>query len=206
MAKQRFLQGTFIGSIGGVTATRTKGQNIIKQKKWAKCHNGELSNNSYYSFVNLHRLCCKVAPALKDTLLKTVKKQDLIPRLETEWKAWIKEHTFPVDGILKVAEQTLPITLNNIAYNEFTFTTTFEINNTVLLPPQETAFMFFFIHNQVGEVFATHFFPYSDNQITIQLAGVVEHQLYLSGGIIHNKPQKTIFTSPFHQNIYIWQP
>lgn len=206
MAKQHFLQANFTGSLGGVTGQNIKGQHVIKQKKWAKCHNGVKSNNACYSFTALHRICCKAAPALADTLLEKTKKMDLIPKLEGMWKSWIENQQFPWDGIKKVAPQNLPITIENMAYNEFSTTITFDTKSTVILPPSTRAEMFFIIHNEVGQVFATHFFPYTNNQITIQLAGIVEHHLYMSGIILVNYGNKWHFESPFAESVYNWQP
>lgn len=206
MAKQHFLQGTFTGSLGGVTGSIQKNQKIIKQKKWALCHNGTKSNNACYSFIALHRICCKAAPALSETILSKTKKMDLIPKLEGMWKDWIQNQQFPWDGIKKVAPQTLPITIQNMAYNEFSTTITFDTKDTVVLPPSQNAVMFFMIHNEVGQVFATHFFPYSDNKITIQLAGVVEHHLYMSGILLVHHNSKWRFQSPFAENVYNWNP
>ena len=88
MAKQHFLQANFTGSLGGVTGQNIKGQNVIKQKKWAKCHNGVKSNNACYSFTALHRICCKAAPALADTLLEKTKKmiRMIFQNLSLLWK------------------------------------------------------------------------------------------------------------------------
>lgn len=206
MAKQHFLQGTFTGSLGGVTGQTINGKGVIKQKKWAKCHNGVKSNNACYSFTALHRICCKAAPALSETILSKTKKMDLIPKLEGMWKDWIEGQQFPWDGIKKVAPQNLPVTIENMSYNEFSTTITFDTKDTVVLWPTTRAVFFFMIHNEVGQVFATHFFPYTNNQITIQLAGVVEHHLYMSGIILIYRNSKWRFESPFAEVVYSWQP
>ena len=206
MAKQHFLQGTFTGSLGGVTGQTINGKGVIKQKKWAKCHNGVKSNNACYSFTALHRICCKAAPALSETILSKTKKMDLIPKLEGMWKDWIEGQQFPWDGIKKVATQNLPVTIENMSYNEFSTTITFDTKDTVVLWPTTRAVFFFMIHNEVGQVFATHFFPYTNNQITIQLAGVVEHHLYMSGIILIYRNSKWRFESPFAEVVYSWQP
>lgn len=206
MAKQRFLQGTFTGSLGQVTGQTINGKGIVKQKKWAICHNGVKSNNACYAFTALHRICCKAAPALSETILSKTKKMDLIPKLEGMWKGWIEGQQFPWDGIKKVAPQNLPITIENMSYNEFSTTITFDTKSTVILPPSTRAVFFFMIHNEVGQVFATHFFPYTNNQITIQLAGVVEHHLYMSGIILVHRDGKWRFESPFAEVVYNWQP
>lgn len=206
MAKQHFLQGTFTGSLGQVTGQTINGKGIVKQKKWAICHNGVKSNNACYAFTALHRICCKAAPALSETILSKTKKMDLIPKLEGMWKGWIEGQQFPWDGIKKVAPQNLPITIENMSYNEFSTTITFDTKSTVILPPSTRAVFFFMIHNEVGQVFATHFFPYTNNQITIQLAGVVEHHLYMSGIILVHRDGKWRFESPFAEFVYNWQP
>lgn len=206
MAKQHFLQGTFTGSLGQVTGQTINGKGIVKQKKWAICHNGVKSNNACYAFTALHRICCKAAPALSETILSKTKKMDLIPKLEGMWKGWIEGQQFPWDGIKKVAPQNLPITIENMSYNEFSTTITFDTKSTVILPPSTRAVFFFMIHNEVGQVFATHFFPYTNNQITIQLAGVVEHHLYMSGIILVHRDGKWRFESPFAEVVYNWQP
>lgn len=206
MAKQHFLQGTFTGSLGQVTGQTINGKGIVKQKKWAVCHNGVKSNNACYAFTALHRICCKAAPALSETILSKTKKMDLIPKLEGMWKGWIEGQQFPWDGIKKVAPQNLPITIENMSYNEFSTTITFDTKSTVILPPSTRAVFFFMVHNEVGQVFATHFFPYTNNQITIQLAGVVEHHLYMSGIIIVHRDGKWRFESPFAEVVYNWQP
>lgn len=206
MAKQHFLQGTFTGSLGQVTGQTINGKGIVKQKKWAICHNGVKSNNACYAFTALHRICCKAAPALSETVLSKTKKMDLIPKLEGMWKGWIEGQQFPWDGIKKVAPQNLPITIENMSYNEFSTTITFDTKSTVILPPSTRAVFFFMIHNEVGQVFATHFFPYTNNQITIQLAGVVEHHLYMSGIILVHRDGKWRFESPFAEVVYNWQP
>lgn len=206
MAKQHFLQGTFTGSLGAVTGQTINGKGIIKQKKWAKCHNGVKSNNACYSFTALHRICCKAAPALSETILSKTKKMDLIPKLEGMWKGWIEGQQFPWDGITKVAPQNLPVTIENMSYNEFSTTITFDTKDTVVLWPTTRAVFFFMIHNEVGQVFATHFFPYTNNQITIQLAGIVEHHLYMSGIILIHRNGKWRFESPFAEVVYNWQP
>lgn len=206
MAKQHFLQGTFTGSLGQVTGQTINGKGIVKQKKWAICHNGVKSNNACYAFTALHRICCKAAPALSETILSKTKKMDLIPKLEGMWKGWIEGQQFPWDGIKKVAPQNLPITIENMSYNEFSTTITFDTKSTVILPPSTRAVFFFMIHNEVGQVFATHFFPYTNNQITIQLAGVVEHHLYMSGIILVHRDGKWRFESPFSEVVYNWQP
>lgn len=206
MAKQHFLQGTFTGSLGAVTGQTINGKGIVKQKKWAICHNGVKSNNACYSFTALHRICCKAAPALSETILSKTKKMDLIPKLEGMWKGWIEGQQFPWDGIKKVAPQNLPVTIENMSYNEFSTTITFDTKSTFILPPSTRAVFFFMIHNEVGQVFATHFFPYTNNQITIQLAGVVEHHLYMSGIILVHRDGKWRFESPFAEVVYNWQP
>lgn len=206
MAKQHFLQGTFTGSLGQVTGQTINGKGIVKQKKWAICHNGVKSNNACYAFTALHRICCKAAPALSETILSKTKKMDLIPKLEGMWKGWIEGQQFPWDGIKKVASQNLPITIENMSYNEFSTTITFDTKSTVILPPSTRAVFFFMIHNEVGQVFATHFFPYTNNQITIQLAGVVEHHLYMSGIILVHRDGRWRFESPFAEVVYNWQP
>lgn len=206
MAKQHFLQGTFTGSLGQVTGQTINGKGIVKQKKWAICHNGAKSNNACYAFTALHRICCKAAPALSETVLSKTKKMDLIPKLEGMWKGWIEGQQFPWDGIKKVAPQNLPITIENMSYNEFSTTITFDTKSTVILPPSTRAVFFFMIHNEVGQVFATHFFPYTNNQITIQLAGVVEHHLYMSGIILVHRDGRWRFESPFAEVVYNWQP
>lgn len=206
MAKQHFLQGTFTGSLGQVTGQTINGKGIVKQKKWAICHNGVKSNNACYAFTALHRICCKAAPALSETVLSKTKKMDLIPKLEGMWKGWIEGQQFPWDGIKKVAPQNLPITIENMSYNEFSTTITFDTKSTVILPPSTRAVFFFMIHNEVGQVFATHFFPYTNNQITIQLAGVVEHHLYMSGIILVHRDGRWRFESPFAEVVYNWQP
>lgn len=206
MAKQHFLQGTFTGSLGAVTGQTINGKGIVKQKKWAICHNGVKSNNACYAFTALHRICCKAAPALSETILSKTKKMDLIPKLEGMWKDWIEGQQFPWDGIKKVAPQNLPVTIENMSYNEFSTTITFDTKDTVILPPSERAVFFFMIHNEVGQVFATHFFPYTNNQITIQLAGIVEHHLYMSGIILIHRNGKWRFESPFAEVVYNWQP
>lgn len=206
MAKQHFLQGTFTGSLGQVTGQTINGKGILKQKKWAICHNGVKSNNACYAFTALHRICCKAAPALSETILSKTKKMDLIPKLEGMWKGWIEGQQFPWDGIKKVASQNLPITIENMSYNEFSTTITFDTKSTVILPPSTRAVFFFMIHNEVGQVFATHFFPYTNNQITIQLAGVVEHHLYMSGIILVHRDGRWRFESPFAEVVYNWQP
>lgn len=206
MAKQHFLQGTFTGSLGQVTGQTINGKGIVKQKKWAICHNGVKSNNACYAFTALHRICCKAAPALSETVLSKTKKMDLIPKLEGMWKGWIEGQQFPWDGIKKVAPKNLPITIENMSYNEFSTTITFDTKSTVILPPSTRAVFFFMIHNEVGQVFATHFFPYTNNQITIQLAGVVEHHLYMSGIILVHRDGKWRFESPFAEVVYNWQP
>lgn len=206
MAKQHFLQGTFTGSLGQVTGQTINGKGIVKQKKWAICHNGVKSNNACYAFTALHRICCKAAPALSETILSKTKKMDLIPKLEGMWKGWIEGQQFPWDGITKVAPQNLPVTIENMSYNEFSTTITFDTKDTVLLPPSSRAVFFFMIHNEVGQVFATHFFPYTNNQITIQLAGIVEHHLYMSGIILVHQGSKWRFESPFAEVVYNWQP
>lgn len=206
MAKQHFLQGTFTGSLGQVTGQTINGKGIVKQKKWAICHNGVKSNNACYAFTALHRICCKAAPALSETILSKTKKMDLIPKLEGMWKGWIEGQQFPWDGIKKVAPQNLPVTIENMSYNEFSTTITFDTKSTVILPPSTRAVFFFIIHNEVGQVFATHFFPYTNNQITIQLAGVVEHHLYMSGIILVHRDGKWRFESPFAEVVYNWQP
>lgn len=206
MAKQHFLQGTFTGSLGQVTGQTINGKGIVKQKKWAICHNGVKSNNACYAFTALHRICCKAAPALSETVLSKTKKMDLIPKLEGMWKGWIEGQQFPWDGIKKVAPQNLPITIENMSYNEFSTTITFDTKSTVILPPSTRAVFFFMIHNEVGQVFATHFFLYTNNQITIQLAGVVEHHLYMSGIILVHRDGKWRFESPFAEVVYNWQP
>lgn len=206
MAKQHFLQGTFTGSLGQVTGQTINGKGIVKQKKWAICHNGVKSNNACYAFTALHRICCKAAPALSETILSKTKKMDLIPKLEGMWKGWIEGQQFPWDGIKKVAPQNLPVTIENMSYNEFSTTITFDTKSTVILPPSTRAVFFFMIHNEVGQVFATHFFPYTNNQITIQLAGVVEHHLYMSGIILVHRDGKWRFESPFAEVVYNWQP
>lgn len=206
MAKQHFLQGTFTGSLGQVTGQTINGKGIVKQKKWAICHNGVKSNNACYSFTALHRICCKAAPALSETILSKTKKMDLIPKLEGMWKGWIEGQQFPWDGIKKVASQNLPVTIENMSYNEFSTTITFDTKDTVVLPPSTRAVFFFMIHNEVGQVFATHFFPYTNNQITIQLAGIVEHHLYMSGIILVHQGSKWHFESPFAEVVYNWQP
>lgn len=206
MAKQHFLQGTFTGSLGQVTGQTINGKGIVKQKKWAICHNGVKSNNACYAFTALHRICCKAAPALSETILSKTKKMDLIPKLEGMWKGWIEGQQFPWDGIKKVSPQNLPVTIENMSYNEFSTTITFDTKSTVILPPSTRAVFFFMIHNEVGQVFATHFFPYTNNQITIQLAGVVEHHLYMSGIILIHRDGKWRFESPFAEVVYNWQP
>lgn len=206
MAKQHFLQGTFTGSLGQVTGQTINGKGIVKQKKWAICHNGVKSNNACYAFTALHRICCKAAPALSETILSKTKKMDLIPKLEGMWKGWIEGQQFPWDGIKKVAPQNMPVTIENMSYNEFSTTITFDTKSTVILPPSTRAVFFFMIHNEVGQVFATHFFPYTNNQITIQLAGVVEHHLYMSGIILVHRDGKWRFESPFAEVVYNWQP
>lgn len=206
MAKQHFLQGTFTGSLGQVTGQTINGKGIVKQKKWAICHNGVKSNNACYAFTALHRICCKAAPALSETILQKTKKMDLIPKLEGMWKGWIEGQQFPWDGIKKVSPQNLPVTIENMSYNEFSTTITFDTKSTVILPPSTRAIFFFMIHNEVGQVFATHFFPYTNNQITIQLAGVVEHHLYMSGIILVHRDGKWRFESPFAEVVYNWQP
>lgn len=206
MAKQHFLQGTFTGSLGQVTGQTINGKGIVKQKKWAICHNGVKSNNACYAFTALHRICCKAAPALSETILSKTKKMDLIPKLEGMWKGWIEGQQFPWDGIKKVAPQNMPVTIENMSYNEFSTTITFDTKSTVILPPSTRAVFFFIIHNEVGQVFATHFFPYTNNQITIQLAGVVEHHLYMSGIILVHRDGKWRFESPFAEVVYNWQP
>ena len=206
MAKQHFLQGTFTGSLGQVTGQTINGKGIVKQKKWAICHNGVKSNNACYAFTALHRICCKAAPALSETILSKTKKMDLIPKLEGMWKGWIEDQQFPWDGIKKVAPQNLQVTIENMSYNEFSTTITFDTKSTVILPPSTRAVFFFMIHNEVGQVFATHFFPYTNNQITIQLAGVVEHHLYMSGIILVHRDGKWRFESPFAEVVYNWQP
>lgn len=206
MAKQHFLQGTFTGSLGQVTGQTINGKGIVKQKKWAICHNGVKSNNACYAFTALHRICCKAAPALSETILSKTKKMDLIPKLEGMWKGWIEGQQFPWDGIKKVAPQNLPVTIENMSYNEFSTTITFDTKSTVILPPSTRAVFFFMVHNEVGQVFATHFFPYTNNQITIQLAGVVEHHLYMSGIILVHRDGKWRFESPFAEVVYNWQP
>ena len=206
MAKQHFLQGTFTGSLGQVTGQTINGKGIVKQKKWAICHNGVKSNNACYAFTALHRICCKAAPALSETILSKTKKMDLIPKLEGMWKGWIEGQQFPWDGIKKVAPQNLPVKIENMSYNEFSTTITFDTKSTVILPPSTRAVFFFMIHNEVGQVFATHFFPYTNNQITIQLAGVVEHHLYMSGIILVHRDGKWRFESPFAEVVYNWQP
>lgn len=206
MAKQHFLQGTFTGSLGQVTGQTINGKGIVKQKKWAICHNGVKSNNACYAFTALHRICCKAAPALSETILSKTKKMDLIPKLEGMWKGWIEGQQFPWDGIKKVSPQNLPVTIENMSYNEFSTTITFDTKSTVILPPSTRAVFFFMIHNEVGQVFATHFFPYTNNQITIQLAGVVEHHLYMSGIILVHRDGKWRFESPFAEVVYNWQP
>lgn len=206
MAKQHFLQGTFTGSLGQVTGQTINGKGIVKQKKWAICHNGVKSNNACYAFTALHRICCKAAPALSETILSKTKKMDLIPKLEGMWKGWIEGQQFPWDGIKKVAPQNLPITIENMSYNEFSTTITFDTKSTVILPPSTRAAFFFMIHNEVGQVFATHFFPYTNNQITIQLAGIVEHHLYMSGIILVHRGSKWHFDTPFAEVVYNWQP
>ena len=206
MAKQHFLQGTFTGSLGQVTGQTINGKGIVKQKKWAICHNGVKSNNACYAFTALHRICCKAAPALSETVLSKTKKMDLIPKLEGMWKGWIEGQQFPWDGIKKVAPQNLPVKIENMSYNEFSTTITFDTKSTVILPPSTRAVFFFMIHNEVGQVFATHFFPYTNNQITIQLAGVVEHHLYMSGIILVHRDGKWRFESPFAEVVYNWQP
>lgn len=206
MAKQHFLQGTFTGSLGQVTGQTINGKGIVKQKKWAICHNGVKSNNACYAFTALHRICCKAAPALSETVLSKTKKMDLIPKLEGMWKGWIEGQQFLWDGIKKVAPQNLPITIENMSYNEFSTTITFDTKSTVILPPSTRAVFFFMIHNEVGQVFATHFFPYTNNQITIQLAGVVEHHLYMSGIILVHRDGRWRFESPFAEVVYNWQP
>lgn len=206
MAKQRFLQGTFTGSLGNVTGQTIHGKNIIKVKKWAKCHNGEKSNNACKAFTALHRVCTKVAPALATTVLEKTKTIDRIPTLEKMWKNWISENSFPVDGILKVASAYAPATIENMSFNEFTTTINFDMQNTAILPLDKEGTFFFFIHNEVGQVFATHFYPYKNAQITMQLPGTVEHQLYLSGGVLILYQGKWTFTSPFAKTVYIWNP
>lgn len=206
MAKQHFLQGTFTGSLGAVTGQTINGKGIVKQKKWAICHNGVKSNNACYAFTALHRICCKAAPALSETILSKTKKMDLIPKLEGMWKDWIEGQQFPWDGIKKVATQNLPVTIENMSYNEFSTTITFDTKSTVILPPSTRAVFFFMIHNEVGQVFATHFFPYTNNQITIQLAGIVEHHLYMSGILLVHRGSKWHFESPFAEVVYNWQP
>lgn len=206
MAKQHFLQASFTGSLGAVTGQRLKGQNVVKLKKYTKCHNGEKSNNACRAFTCLHRLSCRVAPALQDTILQKVKKVDLIPRLEGLWKGWIKEQQFPWDGIKNVAPQILPYSIDNLSYNEFSFTANFTVSRSAILPPSKTCIMFFFVHNEVGQVFAVHFFPYSNNEINIQLAGVVEHQLYLSAILLVLENEKWTFQSPSAHPLYIWNP
>lgn len=206
MAKQHFLQGTFTGSLGQVTGQTINGKGIVKQKKWAICHNGVKSNNACYAFTALHRICCKAAPALSGTILSKTKKMDLIPKLEGMWKGWIEGQQFPWDGIKKVSPQNLPVTIENMSYNEFSTTITFDTKSTVILPPSTRAIFFFMIHNEVGQIFATHFFPYTNNQITIQLAGIVEHHLYMSGIILVHRGSKWHFDTPFAEVVYNWQP
>lgn len=206
MAKQHFLQASFTGSIGTVTGQRLKGQNVVKLKKYVKCHNGEKSNNACKAFTCLHRVSCKVAPSLQESILTKVKKSELIPKLEGMWKDWIKNQQFPWDGIKNVAPQILPYSINNLSYNEFSFTANFTVSQAVVLPPSKKCVMFFFIHNEVGQVFAVHFFPYSNNEINIQLAGVVEHQLYLSSILLVQENKKWTFQSPSAHPLYIWAP
>lgn len=196
MAKQHFLQANFTGSLGMVTGQRLKGQNVLKRKKYTKCHNGTKSNNAYYSFCNLHRLCCRVAPALTDTIFSKVKRMELIPKLEGLWKGWIENQQFPWDGIKKVAATTLPYTIENVQYSDFTTAVSFDIAGTVVLPLTETATMMFIIHNEVGQVFAIHFYDYKNAPIIIQLAGVVEHLLYVSSIVLHYRNSKWHFVSP----------
>lgn len=206
MAKQKFLQATFIGSLGGVTATQAKGQNIIKQKKWAKCHNGELSNNCCRAFEGLHRVCTKVAPLLATSILEKTPSSKRIQKLESLWKEWISSHSFIPGNINKINHRSLPFKIEGISYNEFSTTLTFNITGTAVLPPQESCTMLFFIHNEVGQTFAVHFYPYKDSPITIQLAGVVEHQLYLSGMGLDLFHDKWFFASPFSIPAYTWKP
>lgn len=206
MAKQKFLQATFVGSLGGVTATQTKGQNIIKQKKWAKCHNGVLSNTCCRAFESLHRICTKVAPLLGSTVLEKTPSSSRIPKLESLWKEWISSHNFVPNNISQINHRDLPFKIENLSYNEFSTTLTFDITSTAVLHPKESCIMLFFIHNEVGQTFAVHFYPYRDTPISIQLPGTVEHQLYLSGMGLDLFHEKWFFASPFSIPAYTWTP
>lgn len=206
MAKQHFLQASFTGTIGGWTGSKTKGGSVIKQKKFPKCHNGETSNNSCRAFECLHRICCKVAPLLANTVLSKTTSSKRIGTLESLWKDWIGGSSFIPSHITNIPHLVLPYNFSGISYNEFTTTLVFDIQGTLDLLPNNEAWFMFFIYNEVGSTFAVHFYPYKDTQINIQLPGTVEHQLYLSSIILYKINGKWRFASPASYPIYIWQP
>lgn len=206
MAKQNFLNASFSGKLGGVVGLKTKGGNAIRVQKQFICHNGEKSKNALTAFTCLHRLCCKLAPALSDTLLKGLRPSQRIQTLEGILKSWIKDNSFPPNGILNLKGLQLSPRVENPAYDEYQFLVTFDFVKGDILPRGTTAEVMFFIYNEAGQVKAVHFFPYQNGKIYMQLSGMVEHNLHLAGGILLTFLDKTQFISPFYQNIYNWIP
>lgn len=206
MAKQNFLNSSFSGTLGGVVGMKTKGGHAIRVKKQYICHNGEQSRKALVAFTCLHRMCCKLAPALTDNILAGVKPARRIPTLEKIFTPWIKNNSFPPNGITNIEALQLSPIITNEDYDPYQYLITFDFFKGADLPQNHEGEAFFFIHNEAGQVKATHTLPYEDNAVFMQLSGGVEHNLYLSGGIILKKEKNCSFVSPFFQTIYNWQP
>lgn len=104
MAKIELLKAGFTGSVGAVTGTTSRGQQVAKSRIWSKAPANETQKNSRLAFEELNRLSSKIAKVFWKYLdLKSNKmlKHNAVARY---LKPLIKTHTFEISNIADIAE------------------------------------------------------------------------------------------------------